>query len=254
VYSRIKTLSDSEKYKQHIVQAKDVDHDLIEDVLILSKERIEELKILKKEQMQITKNDFSNQYIFTWKNQDHHMVAYAEWNQTHQGYQVTDKNGQVITVLGRNINGKFLPITSDYDLLMIGFKRDEWHTTLDDHQHHPCERVKKIIQIINHDIYENDPNRKLTAEPIVQHDQEVHNPIGGEIHDDFPCLFVLPDAIKGILNLQNRKIDLSHQKNRVLLIENLTELNLLYQLVTNHDNNFYLPSHPKYWYSSTTEL
>lgn len=254
IYSRATTLSDYATYQTQINDAKKWDPTLIEGELILSATRIKELMHLKRQLMAITYEPKDHRYQFSWQKQDKRMIAYATWQHQHQGYHVTDESGQAMLVMGHMINEAFLPITTDYDLLMLGFKRNEWHPELDQHNsslqeqnNEPCKRSEYMIKMINQDIFENDPIRQQTIAPIVHHDQEAHNPsIDDNTNDDFPCLFILPNSISGILNIHEKEINLADINNKVLLIENLKELQKLYKVLTNQQNDFYLPIHPKY--------
>jgi len=249
LYGRPQSLSEFETYQLQITDAKKHDPSLVEGELVISRSRIKELKYLNRHQMLLIEDSHNKRFIFAWNKNADVIISYATWNEVDNLYRITDDDGQAIMVLGRMINHQFLPITSDYDLLMIGFKSEEWDPKLDQHTTHleisdndeSCERTKKMIWLINHDIYENDSTRKYNTTPIVHHDQQAHNPCRGSVNDDFPCLFILPKSISGALVLDGRKINLADSNNKILLIENINELSQLYKIVTNQQNNYYLP-------------
>jgi hypothetical protein len=256
--------SEFKHYTSLLNDAFNADKDLIATPCILPKSRFQELKKYFADEMHIQTTTDPNTLKISWKKENKTIYVLAEKNGNDDNYTILSENGEKLQVLGKKIhlngNDLIMPITSDYDLLVLcpAYKdynpdgKDKNPSSINEATH-PIQagikaqlppyhfgiqedakggnwsrRTKDMVSGINAAIMAIDTKRRGINLEMVHHNIELDNPAftGNNI---FPCLIFLP-----------QEMDF---KENVLMLESQQELKKAFDLL--HQNKYYWPEHPK---------
>lgn len=274
------TEEEKSKYLSSLKKAFASDKNLKPMRLSLTKERIEELKQFFPDEFNIQEiktGKGPNYYIF-WDKEQKKILGKAIEHQ-HNHFKIFDQHARPTYVLARKVkmkNGQSrkIPITADYDLLVVcppykdfdpgkldkspfrtqGIFTHSLQKNLvqiekaNKHPHWPKEdpnlgnvspRLVDTLNVINESIQSTDLKRSLSQEKLdlatVHHNAEFWNPSPGEWEQQFPCLTAIPPGLH---------LFPSHPNAHSILVENEDELKQIRQLVI--EKGYYWPTHAKF--------
>lgn len=235
----------------------------------LSHNRILELQSLFGESIKLQFSADENECAISFEKQGKTISAIAKKNTDNEKYTISDMNGNIIRVLGKQItnqqNEKIIkPITADYDLLVIcpaqkdldlgGKDKTPFATTgqlryiqaiikasalpfylgpkEDERMGNVSRRDREMINELNSEII------KSGGIKAFHHNEEFHNPFADEINQHLPCVIFLPKQMQSNTGLSMFSAD--PDQSSMIMVETTQELHEVMEMV---NQKYHWPRH-----------
>lgn len=274
---------DYSNYQQMLETAFHKDTDLTPTPCVLSRTRINELTHIFAGSLNVSIQPNQTDLLISWEKEGEIIRVIAKKkNDDNDNYILCDLDNAPILVLGKSVSDmqgvkRVMPITADYDLLVIcpkyiefnpgGIDRTPFPTqgsttrihalikasSMPDYQGPKedgkggnwSQRTQQIVKCINSLVSQIDINRIGMNLETVHHNIEFHNPFADELERNLPSLMILPEPLDLSLmsGMTNQPVnDLTH--SQVVLIETADELRQIRDIL--HQNGYYWPEHARY--------